>query len=189
MTTEPDSGSAKGRQRGLWWLLGAVLLAGAGVVVIWFQPQKLLLDERVDETLPPLPTVARPASPPGDSTAPPPDDPGPQALAIGSFVSLDHPTTGAVRVVRLADGSRIVRLDELMTDNGPDLFLYMSTNPADGDEGAFDDEFINLGRLKGNQGNQNYELPDAVDLGRYSTLVIWCDRFNSAFGAATLEPT
>jgi hypothetical protein len=102
-------------------------------------------------------------------------------------VSLDHGTSGAARILELAAGQRIVRLEGLDTDNGPDLYLYLTTNPASGDEGAFDDEHVNLGRLKGNQGDQNYELPAGTDLARFGTVVIWCDRFNSAFGAADLD--
>ena len=77
-----------------------------------------------------------------------------------------------------------MRLEGLDTDNGPDLYLYLTANRADGDEGGFDDDYVNLGRLKGNQGDQNYELPTDTDLTRFATIVIWCDRFNSAFGSA-----
>jgi hypothetical protein len=72
------------------------------------------------------------------------------------------------------------------TSNGPDLFVYLSPNVASGDESAFDENFLNLGRLKGNQGDQNYDLPADVDLTGFASVVIWCDRFNSAFGAADL---
>jgi hypothetical protein len=106
-------------------------------------------------------------------------------VAKGDFISLDHGTTGAVRVLDLG-GARIVRLEDLDTDNGPDLFVYLSTNPADGEEGAFDDDYLNLGRLRGNQGDQNYDLPAGADVARFRSLVIWCDRFDSAFGAASL---
>ena len=71
--------------------------------------------------------------------------------------------------------------------NGPDLFVYLSTNPPDGPEGAFDDDFVNLGRLEGNVGSSNYVVPAGTDLSRYASVVIWCDRFNSAFGAAPLS--
>jgi hypothetical protein len=53
-------------------------------------------------------------------------------------------------------------------------------------EAAFDDDYLNLGRLKGNQGDQNHELPADVDLARFRSVVVWCDRFDSAFGAADL---
>jgi hypothetical protein len=116
------------------------------------------------------------------TTAPP----EPVDLRTGSFVSLDHATTGTVRVLELADGRRFVRLEGLETDNGPDLYVYLSTNPAAGPEGAFDDDHANLGRLEGNIGDQNYEIPAEVDPARFASVVIWCDRFDSAFGAADL---
>jgi hypothetical protein len=170
--------------------LGAVAVAAFGL--FWFQPHKLFIDERVSDTIPVVePTVPDTTAPdPGDETdAPPPTTEAPAepvVLASGDFVSLDHGTTGVVRVLGLADGSRIVRLEGLDTDNGPDLYLYLSTSPADGAEGGFDDDIANLGRLLGNQGDQNYDLPADVDLGRFASVVIWCDRFDSAFGAANL---
>jgi hypothetical protein len=185
-----------------------VLVAFVVFVLVWFQPQKLFIDERVEEPIPtvtqPPPTTAPDPTPPPSTapatagaavastapapptTVPPPAEP--VELVRGEFLSRDHGTSGVARVLELADGQRIVRLEGLDTDNGPDLYLYLTTNAAAGDEGAFDDDFVNLGRLKGNQGDQNYELPADTDLTRHATVVIWCDRFNSAFGAADLRP-
>jgi hypothetical protein len=193
-----------------------VLVALVAFVLVWFQPQKLFIDERVEEPIPtvtqPSPTTAPDPTPPPSTapatagaatggaaevavastapapptTVPPPAEP--VELVRGEFLSRDHGTSGVARVLELADGQRIVRLEGLDTDNGPDLYLYLTTNAAAGDEGAFDDDFVNLGRLKGNQGDQNYELPADTDLTRHATVVIWCDRFNSAFGAADLRP-
>ena len=81
-----------------------------------------------------------------------------------------------------------MRLEGLDTSNGPDLYVYLTANPADGEEAAFDDDYLDLGRLKGNQGDQNYDVPADLDLTHHSTVVIWCDRFDSAFGAADLGP-
>ena len=91
-----------------------------------------------------------------------------------------------VQILDVGGESRIVRLEDLETDNGPDLFVYLSTNAADGDEGAFDDDYVNLGRLKGNMGDQNYGIPAGTDVRKFRSVVIWCDRFDSAFGAADL---
>ncbi len=164
------------------WMLGAAVVAAAVVafVLIWFQPQKLFIDDRVDEAIPRV--VA--AQPPTAAD----DTPEPLETARGDFVSLDHGTTGVARVLALADGRRVVRLEGLDTSNGPDLYVYLTATPASGEEGTFDDEIVNLGRLKGNQGNQNYDLPADADVTRYATVVIWCDRFDSAFGAADLIP-
>jgi hypothetical protein len=206
--TSADSGP---RQRRWRWIAGVavVVLALAVFVLVWFQPQKLFIDERVDQAVPTAQPSAPSAgaeadqegtaandaesggAPTGQSDAPAPPTtapPGPVDLATGEFVSRDHPTSGTARVLELADGRRFVRLEGFETDNGPDLFVYLSANPADGPEGAFDDAYHNLGRLQGNVGDQNYEIPTDVSLDGFASVVIWCDRFDSAFGAAALTP-
>jgi hypothetical protein len=199
LDVDPDESSTaaaertgrRGRRKP-WIVAAAVVAIGFGAfVLVWFQPHKLFTDERVDQAVPtagPTTTAAPPSQdgarpePPVPTTAPP----APVDLRTGTFASLDHPTSGTVRVLELADGQRFVRLEGFETDNGPDLYVYLSTNPAGGSEGAFDDDFTNLGRLQGNIGDQNYEVPSDVDPGRYASVVIWCDRFDSAFGAADL---
>jgi hypothetical protein len=91
-----------------------------------------------------------------------------------------------VRILQLADGSRYVRLEGLRTENGPAVRVYLSANPADGPERAFDDDFVDLGELQGNLGDQNYRVPSGVDPLGYASVVIWCERFDSAFGATDL---
>jgi Electron transfer DM13 len=189
----------KRRRRWPWIAGGATALTGLGVfVLVWFQPQKLWIDDRVDQAVPSAGPSVTPDPPPAageaqdapaaapttapQTTAPPP----PIDLANGTFVSLDHATSGTARVLRLADGRRFVRFEGFETENGPDLFVYLSTNPAGGPEGAFDDTFHNLGRLVGNIGDQNYEIPADLSLDGYASVVVWCDRFDSAFGAADL---
>jgi hypothetical protein len=195
------------RRRRRWpWLAAIAAAAVIGFVLYWFQPQKLFIDDRVDEDVPvavleaPTDSVSEPAahddaagSAGADAPAPEPTTTPttlapaePVEVARGDFVSLDHGTSGVVRALELADGRRFVRLEGLDTSNGPDLFVYLSTNTATGEEGAFDDDYFDLGRLKGNQGDQNYELPAEVDLSRFASVVIWCDRFDSAFGAADI---
>jgi len=66
-----------------------------------------------------------------------------------------------------------------MSTNGPDLYVYLSTDKAASD-------FVNLGRLKGNMGNQNYEIPQGTDLDKYDTVLIWCKAFSVLFGSAEL---
>jgi Electron transfer DM13 len=194
----------RGRRR---WAVGAgalVIVAVAAVVLVWFQPQKLFIDERVDQPVPTATTAppaddrvgdAAPGSEPsGGATGSPPETtappttatPEPVDIATGSFVSLDHATSGTVRVLGLADGRRFVRLEGFATENGPDLYVYLSANPAGGPEAAFDDAFRNLGRLQGNIGDQNYEIPADLALDGFASVVVWCDRFDSAFGAADL---
>ena len=104
----------------------------------------------------------------------------------GSFIGLEHPAVGQAMI--LSDGQqRFLRFEDFETDNGPDLFVYLVADAgAEGDRGLFDDDFVNLGPLAGNIGDQNYEVDIDLDLDRYNTVVIWCDRFNAAFGAADL---
>jgi hypothetical protein len=163
-------------------LAGGVLALAGGAA--WFQPQKLLINQRVDEALPV--TAAAPTAP---GTSQPPTRPAaaePKVLATGPFRSLGHATSGQALALELADGRRFLRLEELRTSNGPDLFVYLSTAAADAPRDSFDDDFVSLGRLRANQGSQNYAVPAGVSLDRYRSVVIWCRRFTYAFGAAAL---
>ncbi len=172
------------------WLIAAGVAGLAVVVAVWFQPQKLFIDDRVDEDIPTAQASDDPGTvvveDPRSSTAPAAASAEPVDLAAGEFVSLDHGTSGTVRVLELADGRQFVRFEDFETSNGPAVYVYLSANPAAGPEGAFDDEYLDLGSLRGNVGDQNYELPADVDLSRYTSVVVWCDRFDSAFGAADL---
>ncbi|MFI8204972.1 DM13 domain-containing protein [Streptomyces sp. NPDC085937] len=179
----------------------AVLLAGvtavAGFGLYWFQPWKLWQDETVREALPGTATTAPAATtapgevPSGAESAAPPS--GPVTLASGELISHEHATTGTVSLVRLADGSRVVRLEGLDTSNGPDLRVWLTDAPVkEGRAGwhVFDDgRHVDLGALKGNKGSQNYALPEDVDLSAWTSVSIWCDRFDVSFGAAELAPS
>lgn len=119
---------------------------------------------------------------------PMPDMPEPDVLTLdeGSFVDRSHPAEGTALVLNDGTEQRFLRFEDFATDNGPDLNVYLSTAPADAPADRFDDDFVDLGNLKGNIGNQNYEIPADVDLDRFTTVVIWCVRFGVAFGAADL---
>lgn len=106
----------------------------------------------------------------------------------GSFIDRSHQGEGTAVVLTDGSDQRFLRFEEdFDVDNGPDLDVYLVAGvPADGDAGLFDDDFINLGDLKGNIGSQNYEIPVDVDLDVYNTVVIWCVRFGVAFNAADL---
>ncbi|MDG1188355.1 MAG: DM13 domain-containing protein [Ilumatobacter sp.] len=82
------------------------------------------------------------------------------------------------------DRLTILRFEDFETDNGPDLFAYLK--PADAAVFGFDGEFVDLGCLKGNVGEQNYEIPVDVNLSDFATVVAWCKRFSVAFTAADL---
>jgi hypothetical protein len=177
------------------------LLIGAGVVLagaitfglIWFQPWKLWVDDRVDEALPAV-ALAQPS--PADST---PSVPAPvssaasdlpRLLSRGNLISQEHSTSGTVSVVLQPDGSRVLAIAHLDTSNGPDVHVWLTDAPVRaGSSGwhVFDDgKHISLGTLKGNIGNQLYPIPDRADLSQLTSVSIWCDRFNVSFGAAEL---
>ena len=166
-------------------LVGLVALAVAAVtafVLLYFEPQTLFIDDRVDE---PLPTLA--AGQPAPERASPGSEPAFEVLRSGSFRSYEHATSGEARAIRLADGSRYLRLEGFETSNGPDVRVYLSAAPSGGPGDAFDDDYVELGELKGNIGDQNYAIPADVNLDRLRSAVIWCKRFSVAFGAAPLS--
>jgi hypothetical protein len=104
-------------------------------------------------------------------------------LYAGTFIGVNdgiHNAEGQAKVIKLSDGSNFVRLEDFRSTNGPDLYVYLST-----DKSNFD--FVNLGRLKGNVGNQNYEIPQGTDLSKYDTVLIWCQAFSVLFGSAELK--
>jgi Electron transfer DM13 len=102
---------------------------------------------------------------------------------MGNFVDAGdgfHKAQGVAKVINLADGKTFLRLENLKTTNGPDLYVYLST-------GKDVSDIVNLGRLKGNIGNQNYEIPTGTDLAKYNTVLIWCKAFSTLFGSAKLS--
>tara|TARA_S200000501_G_scaffold310552_1_gene300822 strand:+ start:408 stop:1094 length:687 start_codon:yes stop_codon:yes gene_type:complete len=113
--------------------------------------------------------------------------------AEGTFISHEHSTAGKARIITLEDGSRVLRLVGLDTDNGPDLKVWLAAAPViEGRDGWFvfdDDEYLSLGALKGNKGNQNYPIPDDADISDLTSVTIWCERFSVSFGAAELIST
>lgn len=123
-----------------------------------------------------------------DTEPAPGGEPAPEIVTLktGLFVDRSHPTTGVADVLNDGSTQRFLRFENFETDNGPDLNVYLSTAAVDAPAGEFDDDFVDLGDLKGNIGSQNYEIPEGVDLDVYSTVVIWCVRFGVAFGAAPL---
>ena len=90
----------------------------------------------------------------------------------------------------MGDGSRLLRLTSFSTSNGPDVHVVL----ARADDPALDQEivktgldYVELGPLKGNQGDQNYDIPASVDLKKYNAVVIYCERFHAVFGMAREE--
>ncbi len=100
----------------------------------------------------------------------------------GTFVGVNdgiHNANGTAKVIILSDG-KVLRLEEFKATNGPDLYVYLATDKTASD-------YVSLGRLKGNVGNQNYEIPANVDLAKHDTVLIWCQAFSVLFGSAELR--
>ena len=115
-----------------------------------------------------------------------PSSSGPRNVLLGAgrFESVRHEAQGRAQAIELARGGRVLTLTNFEVDNGPDLRVYLVAGPAT-TEGEVDD-FEDLGGLKGNVGNQQYEIPANVDSDRYSTVVIWCRAFSVLFARAPL---
>ena len=100
----------------------------------------------------------------------------------GTFVGAGdgfHNAEGVAKLIQVGDGTNILRLENLKATNGPDLYVYLSADKTASD-------FVSLGRLKGNMGNQNYEIPNGTDLTKYNNVLIWCRAFSVLFGSAQL---
>jgi hypothetical protein len=173
------------RRRGLAVpLIGAYLLA-AGVIGIYLG-RSLFLDDTVNER---VATAAPPASASGSRSGSgsesAPGEPRNQQLARGSFEPVAHSVSGTATTIRLAEGGNVLTLTGFEVDNGPDLRVYLVAGPARNESEV--DEFEDLGALKGNKGDQQYELPRGLDLDRYTTVVIWCRAFSVSFARAPLR--
>ncbi|WP_408899266.1 DM13 domain-containing protein [Nocardioides sp. R1-1] len=184
------------RRRAIGLSVGGVLVVVLVAALALFQPWLLFVDETVTEGDDPGAVVGTASGGLSDSAVPSATD-GARTrvvLASASFIDAEHGTSGRAVVYRRSDGSRFLRIEDLDTSNGPDLHVWLTDRRSGGDcegcrdsWGTYDDgAYVRLGALKGNQGSQNYEIPDDADLGAMRSVVIWCDRFNVAFGTAAI---
>ena len=116
-----------------------------------------------------------------------PDEP--VVLHSGSFITIDaiHKAEGAAIIYELPDGRRVLRFEDFRSANGPDLHVYLSSAAPKNTFDGLGEDALHLGRLKGNVGNQNYDIPDDADLSRYQSAVIYCAPFRVIFSSAELS--
>ena len=100
------------------------------------------------------------------------------AAFTGDFVSAVHPTSGSTSIDQ---DETTLSLTNFKTDDGPDLNIYLATNINN-----VESEYIDLGDIKGVDGNYTYDLPDNVDYTDFKYVVVWCVAFTVNFGYAEL---
>jgi hypothetical protein len=154
------------------WVVMAVGIPA--LVAAWwaFRPEKLWINQKVNE--------AAPFAASND----------PQPIYTGRLEGKAHPTEGRASVYKNVDGKLLLRLTNFSTSNGPDVHVVL----ARGDDQSLQQEIVKsqldnleLGTLKGNKGDQNYDVPASADLEKYNAVVIYCERFHAVFGVAKLE--
>ena len=155
-----------------------IIIAVAIIIVggLWyaFRPELLFVNKTVSEEFPGGAAMAS-------------IEMGPMAVTKGNFKGLAHETKGVASIYQLADGKRTLRLTEFETSNGPDVHVYLTAaEVAKGSDAIKAAGFIDLGSIKGNKGDQNYDIPADADLNKYKNVTIWCARFGVNFGEAAL---
>lgn len=159
------------------WIGGLVVLGAIGWYL--FRPELLFVKTTVNEALPGAAT----AQPAGMARA---TEGG--LVLQGQFRSIAHETVGTASVHDLG-GRRVLRLTGFSTSNGPDVRVFLVAAPdAPDDESVKRAGYVELGKLKGTQGDQNYDIPAGLDLAKYRAATIWCHRFSVNFGTAPLTP-
>ena len=157
------------RRKWVWIGFGLPIL-----IVAWlaFRPEKLWINQRVNE---PAPFASRSEAWP---------------IFAGQLEGKAHPTSGRATIYESLGGKRYLRLTDFATSNGPDVHVVL----ARAEDPALDQkivkgnlDYVELGKLKGNEGDHNYDVPAAVDLQKYNAVVIYCERFNAVFGVARGE--
>jgi hypothetical protein len=141
------------------------------------------------ESAPAPPTATPPATPTAiPAPTPEPTVAGPVLLAAGQFYGVDHEGSGDALIYRQPDGTHILRLENFAVTNAPDMYVYVVAAPsADTRQAVLNSGFLNLGKLKGNKGNQNYSLPPEYDPAVHRSVTIWCKRFTVVIATAPLS--
>ena len=148
----------------------AIPIAILGLGVAWYLFSPLLFDREVSEEL---------AMVGGD-----------QILGSGAFEGVDqwHQGAGLAELVRLESGEIEIRFTAFDVTNGPDLEVWLSDHPLPRENShVTDGAWIDLGRLKGNVGDQAYILPADADLSGVKSVTIWCEQFGVLFASAPLK--
>ena len=155
-----------------------IILALIVIGVAWylFRPERIFINQTVNEEFPAGTSAESVKS--GDSAT---------VLVSGNFHGVAHETKGVATIYELPGGKKVLRFSEFETSNGPDVQVYLvAADDANDSETVTNAGFIHIGALKGNIGDQNYDLPADVNLDKYKAVTVWCRRFGVNFGTAPL---
>ena len=110
-------------------------------------------------------------------------------LKSGAFRDGDsfHKGEGSATVYRLADGTQVLRFEDFRVTNGPDLRVLLVKHDDPQGRGDVDEGYEEIAKLKGNVGNQNYTIPNSIDVADYGSIVIYCKPFHVVFSVAPLN--
>jgi electron transfer DM13 len=169
MMMKADKSLNSTRMKAVAASLAALVLVGAW----WaFRPEKLFINQQVSE--------AAPAGVSGEA----------EPVLTGKLETREHATNGRATIYKDGSGKQYLRLTDFATSNGPDVHVVLvkAEEPAVSKVIIPGDlDFVELGSLKGNQGDQNYDLPSTADVEKYQAVAIYCERFHAIFGVAKLE--
>jgi hypothetical protein len=179
------------KQKSIFIVVGVLVL----VVILWaiFRPETAFVDKKVNESSPQQNMMMNEKNPsmPQDDMYKKKDNMMMQkdsVLAKGMFHKGAHDTSGMATIHQLENGKKVLRLSDFATSNGPDVrVLLVTANDVTDSSMVTKDNSIDLGALKGNKGNQNYDIPANVDVSKYHSVTIWCQRFSVNFGTAPLD--
>ncbi|MEH6726521.1 MAG: DM13 domain-containing protein [Hyphomicrobiales bacterium] len=154
-------------------LMTAVIAGGIGFVAgnaFWYLASPLWIDNIVSEELPAALQTNQ--------------------VAQGSFRDADsaHKGKGTATIFEIATGSNVLHLTDFESTNGPDLEVWLvRASDIQSSSDVKGSEWISLGRLKGNIGDQTYIIPEGTAIADYRSVVIWCEQFGVLFSAADLS--
>lgn len=192
------------------FVIPAVILGLVGLALLWWLASPLFINQAVNEAAPQAAAQAQGAAIVEKAKMAQAQEPvalktqmaelqphtandampaqGPSTVREGQFYNVVHDGSGTAQIIKLEDGSYVLRFDDFQVLNGPDLYVYLTSADQVAPEiGGELPDTLSLGKLKGNIGAQNYVLPADIDLSKYKSVVIWCQAFHVPFSAAPLS--
>lgn len=178
-------------------IIVSVMVVIVGASAVWYLASPLFIDNVVDEGFPETDKVkAEALIAAADMPDKQMDDPMPEAVSDapavigqGQFQDADsfHKGSGTATIYQLPEGGHVLRFEDFSATNGPDLHVLLVEEAAPSSQDQIMTGYLDLGSLKGNIGNQNYEIPAGTDVSKYKSVVIYCMPFHVIFATASLN--